>query len=565
MTKSSDECSFIPHFSLDKTPENAERRTLYKSIGITENGLKKPIIGIANSWNELVPGHYNLRQVSEHVKKGIYSAGGTAVEFGTIAACDGISQGEGMYAVLPTREIIAASIELMVQAHNLDGIVMLGSCDKIIPGMLMAAARLNIPAILLPGGPMLGGGLYEGRKADTTSVVEAVGKLKNGEISEEEFYHMENTCAPTYGSCAFYGSANTMCCISEAMGLVLSTGAGIPAVFSERMHLAEYTGEKIVSLVKTGIKARDILTLCAIKNGIIFANATGGSTNTVLHLIALAHELGIPSEVIRKLFEELGHTVPQIALIYPNSDYLMEDFYLAGGVPQVLKELREILDTSCMTVDGITLGEVLVNYQPRRPVNRDIIKTVDAPYSIGKGLAILYGNLAPAGCVTKPSAIDKNMLFFTGRARTFHSEEEASSSILQGDIHAGDIVVIRYEGPKGGPGMREMFNPLKYLHGLGLALSTAVITDGRFSGTNNGCFVGHISPEAAECGPLAAVEDGDIITIDIPGRKITLQVEDYVIQERLAHVKKPEPRFKNGYLAFYSKHATSASEGGILE
>ncbi|MCR4711894.1 MAG: dihydroxy-acid dehydratase [Clostridia bacterium] len=556
---------FQPHHSMVKKLENCNHRALFKGVGYSDSDLVKPIIGIANSWNEIVPGHFNLRQVAEFVKRGIYAAGGTAVEFGTIAACDGIAQGDGMFAILPTREIIAGSIELMVRAHNLDAIVLLGSCDKIVPGMMMAAARLNIPAILLPGGPMKGGAELDGRPSDSTSMSEAVGMVKTGKLAEEEVFQMENACVPTCGSCSFYGTANTMCCVAEAMGLTPSGGAAIPAYYNDRLRMAEYTGQRIVQLVQEGTKARDILTLDAIENGVIFVNATGGSTNATLHLTALAHELGIPAEQVMALFEKHGRTTPQVVRINPASSFNMDDFYLSGGVPQTLKELRDYLNPDCFTVDGMTLGEVLDQTPACRTVDRRVIRTAAEPFSVGNGLAVLYGNLAPHGCVTKPAAIKEEMRTFTGKARVFDSEDDAIRVILGGGINPGDVLVIRYEGPKGGPGMREMCNAMKYLYGLGLGTSTALITDGRFSGTNNGCFVGHISPEAAEGGPIAIVEEGDLVTIDIPNRTITLHVDEETIASRRQHLVSPAPRFTEGYLALYSKYASSADEGAVLK
>lgn len=556
---------FQPNHSMTKCPENCNHRALFKAVGYSDHDLEKPIIGIANSWNEIVPGHFNLRQVAEFVKRGIYAAGGTAVEFGTIACCDGIAQGDGMFAILPTREIIANSVEMMVRAHNLDAIVLLGSCDKIVPGMMMAAARLNIPAILLPGGPMRGGAVMDNRPSDSTSMSEALGMLKAGRMTESEMYEYEESCVPTCGSCSFYGTANTMCCVAEAMGLTLSGGAAIPAYLNDRLRCAEYTGEQIVKLCRDGVTARDILTLDAIENGVIFVNATGGSTNAILHLTALAHELSIPAETVMNLFEKHGRTAPQVVKINPASAYNMEDFYYSGGVPQVLAELKDLLNTGCKTVDEMTVGELIQVHRAPNGIDRNVIKTAAEPFSVGNGLAVLRGNIAPDGCITKPAAIRKDMRTFSGTARVFDSEDDAIRDILGGNIHAGDVLVIRYEGPKGGPGMREMCNAMKYLYGLGLGTSTAIITDGRFSGTNNGCFVGHISPEAAEGGPIAAVRDGDAVTIDIPNRVITLHVSTEEIRERLAHVVKPAPRFTSGYLAMYSKYATSASQGAVLE
>lgn len=557
--------AFVPNRNMVKRPENCNHRALYKGVGFSDDDLERPMIGIANSWNEIVPGHYNLRMLSEFVKRGIYRAGGTAVEFGTIAACDGIAQGDGMFAILPTRDLIAGSVELMVQAHSLDAIVLLGSCDKIVPGMLMAAARLDIPAIILPGGPMMGGDMLDNRRSDSTSMSEAVGLLKRGKITEKELYRMENACVPTCGSCSFYGSANTMNALCEAMGITPSGGASIPAYHNDRLRMAEYTGQQIVELVNRGITARQILTMDAIDNGIIMTNATGGSTNTAIHLAALAHELGIEPEKILDLFERRGRDVPQVVKINPAAAANTDDLFASGGIRQVMKEIAPLLHRDCITVDGLTVGEMTDQIEDSPHIDRNVIRTLQEPFSVGNGLAILKGNLAPDGCITKPAAIAPEMRRFSGKAKVFDSEEAAIRAILGDDIRAGDLLVIRYEGPKGGPGMREMCNAMKYLNGLGLGTSTAIITDGRFSGTNNGCFVGHISPEAAEGGPIAAVMQGDEITVDIPARTITLHVPAGEIEERLRHVEQPAPRFKSGYLAFYGRHAASASKGAVLE
>ncbi len=556
--------AFTPNRNMIKRPENCNHRAMYKGTGYSDEDLERPMIGIANSWNEIVPGHYNLRSVCEFVKRGIYRAGGTAVEFGTIAACDGIAQGDGMFAILPTRDIIAASVELMVKAHSLDAIVLLGSCDKIIPGMLMAAARLNIPAILIPGGPMMGGEMLDGRPSDATSMSEAVGLLKRGKISENELYRMENACVPTCGSCSFYGSANTMGGLCEVMGITPSGGASIPAWHNDRLRLSEYAGELIVDLVNKGIRAGDILTEDAIENAVILTNATGGSTNTIIHLAAMAHESGISVEKVTQMFEKHSSDVPQIVKINPAAAANTDDLFRSGGMRQVIRELAPILNRDCMTVDGVTIGELTSTGEDAPHIDRNVLRTLAEPFSVGNGLTVLKGNLAPDGCITKPAAILPRMRTFTGRARVFDSEEEANKAILGEKIKEGDVLVIRYEGPRGGPGMREMCNAMKYLYGLGLGSSTAIVTDGRFSGTNNGCFVGHISPEAAEGGPIAAVMDGDLITIDIPARKITVDVDDQTIRERLEKVIKPEPRFKEGYLKFYGEHATSAAKGAVL-
>ena len=492
-------------------PDFSFNRAVYKSMGFSDKDLEKPMIGVANTWSELVPGSYNLRAVADSVKRGIYAAGGTPVEFGVIGACDGTAQGnEGMRFILPSRDLIANDVEVMVQAHQLDGIVLLGSCDKIVPGLLMAAARLKLPAILLPGGPMQGGPVFDGRVSDLTSLSEGCGMVKAGLIDEKTLDALEDTCGPGCGSCSFFGTANTMCCLSEALGMTLPGGALIPAVYAERTRMAFATGEKIVDLVRENMTSDKIINEKAIDNAIRVLNATGGSTNGVLHLLAIAKEAGIDSRLVMDKFKKIGMGTPLVAKVNPASKYNMEDFYFSGGIPQVMKELETMLETDALTVTGKTVGENLTQWQWPN-VNRDVIKTVEEPFSKFGGIAVLDGNLSPEGCITKPSAIKEDMHYFKGRARVFDGEEAAEAAILAGEIKRGDVVVIRYEGPKGGPGMREMYKAMKYLYGMGLAGSTALITDGRFSGTNNGCFVGHISPEAAEGGPIGLVEDGMLL------------------------------------------------------
>lgn len=547
-------------------PEFSLNRCAYKAMGYSDEDLKRPIIGIANSWNDICPGHFNLRQIAEFVRKGIYRAGGTAAEFGTIACCDATPQGHiGMHFVLPSRDIIANSVEIMVQAHQLDAIVLLGSCDKIVPGMLMVAARLGIPAILLPGGPMLGGVEFDNRPSDMTSASEAMGMLAKGMIKPEDLDRLEDQCVPSCGSCSFLGTANTMCCLSEAMGMTLPDGALTPAPYADRLRLAEATGSAIVNLVHKGITARDIITRDSLRNAVRVAMAIGGSTNAFLHLSAIAYELGISGDDMMEIYEEFSSSTPHVAKVNPASKYNMEAFHQTGGVPRVMKEIRPLLNTSCMTVDGVTVGERLDKHVERYSVNREIIKTMAEPFSSSKGLAILRGNLAPKTAVTKPAAIDKSMWTFTGKAVVFDCEEDANAAILAGKVVEGDVVVIRYEGPKGGPGMPEMFKSMKLLHGLGLAKKTAVVTDGRFSGTNNGCFVGHVSPEAQEGGPIALVRDGDMVSIDVPGQSLHVDVSDQVLSERRATWKAPSPRVTEGYLYLYSRLAESAAKGAIIK
>ena len=547
-------------------PVFTENRALYKSMGFSDEDLKGPLIGIANAWNELVPGHYNLRQLSEFVKKGIYRAGGMAVEFGVIAACDGQSCGHnGMKYILPTRDLIACDIEAMAEAHRLDGIVMLGSCDKIVPGMLMAAARLGIPAILLVGGPMAGGVAFDGRKSDSTSVSEAVGMLSAGRITKETLSMLEDNAAPSCGSCSYYGTANSMGCAAEAMGMSLTGSSLIPATASERFRAGEMTGIKIVELVKRGVTARDIITRNSLENAAKIMVATGGSTNTFIHLSAIAHEIGTDAETMMEIYDRASETIPSIAMVNPASCYDMEDFYRAGGIPQVMKELGEDIDLSCMTVTGENLGDNLKAWTDPFGVDRRVIHTKEDPFCKSGGLAVMRGNLAPGTGITKPIAMDPAMYHFSGPARVFNCEEDANLAILNGKIKDGDVLVIRYEGPKGGPGMREMYFAMKLLYGRGLAKKTAIITDGRFSGTNNGCFVGHISPEAAEGGPIAAVRDGDIITIDVENKRLDVDLSPEELEARLKDWKRPPQKELKGILAIYAKLAASAAEGGMMK
>ncbi len=411
---------------------------------------------------------------------------------------------------------------------------------------------------------MLGGSIFDGRKSDLTSLSEGCGMLSAGRIREEELYALEDTCAPTCGSCSFYGTANTMCCLAEALGLVLPGGALIPAVFAARTQLAYETGKKIVDLVKNNLCAQQILTEASIRNAVIVLNATGGSTNAVMHLIAVAREIGMDSQKMLSLFDELGRNTPLIVKVNPSSPFDMEDFYRAGGIPQVMFELSELLDLTIPTVTGKPVGDNILKYQHKTP-DRRVIRPLADPFAQTGGIAVMYGNLAPEGAVTKPSAISPELHHFEGRARVFDSEEAAEAAILNGEIIEGDAVVIRYEGPKGGPGMREMYKAMKYLYGRGLAKSTALLTDGRFSGTNNGCFVGHISPEAAEGGPIAYVRDGDLIEIDIKSHTVSLCVSEDTMEKRRAEWKKPKSKYRQGYLALYEKLAASASRGAVLE
>lgn len=545
--------------------ENSMYRALYKSMGYSNDDLSRPMIGIANSWNTLVPGHFNLNQVSDHVKWGIYRAGGTPVEFGVIGACDGVANGhEGMHYILPSREIICNSVEICVQAHRLDAIVLLASCDKIVPGMLMAAARLDIPAIMVHGGPMGGGVEFDGRKTDLTSIDEALGMFRAGKISEEKYSALEDLACPSCGSCAFLGTANTMCCLTEAMGMALPGGALIPATHSDRLRTARASGAAICNLVEKGISARQVINKKSLENAIRVCMGISGSTNAVLHLSAIAYEAEEDIDILGA-FEKFNKTTPHIAKVNPAAKWDMEDFWKAGGIPRVMDRMKPLLHGDVMTCTGGTVSKNLESYTYPFPENNQIIKTLEEPFGQMGGVAVLRGNLAPDTGISKPGAIDPALFQFSGKAKVFDSEEEANAAILQKGIHAGDVVVIRYEGPKGGPGMREMYKAMKYLYGMGLNKSTALITDGRFSGTNNGCFVGHISPEAAEGGPIAIVQDGDEIRIDVEKGTLHLQVPEEEIKERFKGWKPPEPKFKRGYLELYSRLASSAAEGAIIK
>ena len=541
----------------------------FKAMGYSDDELsdKKPRIGIANSWNQLVPGHYNLNQVAEYVKRGIYEAGGTACEFGVMACCDGIAQGHvGMSYILPSREIICDSVELMVQAHQLDAVVLLASCDKIVPGMIMAAARLNIPAILVNGGPMLSGIEFDGRKSDGTAPDEAMGMLSAGKITQDELDTLVDACCPGCGSCSFFGTANTMGCAIEALGMSLSGSAVVPAVYADRLRYAFKTGQKIVELTNKDIRPRDIITKASIRNSIIATMSVCGSTNACLHLPAIAIEAGITDWDVIDEFDKLNKKTPQLARIYPASQWSLEDFYKAGGMQRVMQNLGDLLDTSVMTVDACTLGEALSKAKFIYPENPELIKTRENPFAPTGGIAVLRGNICPDTGITKPGAYDPCMYDFTGKAICFDCEEDAEEAILEGKVKPGHVVVVRYEGPKGGPGMREMYKAMKYLYGQGLNKCTALITDGRFSGTNNGCFVGHISPEAADGGPIALIKDGDTIHLDVMNGVLELtDVSDAELAERRKSWKRPHKDIPNGYLRLYSKVASSAAKGAVID
>ncbi len=543
-------------------------KTCYKANGFTDDDLARPIIGIACSFNESVPGHNNLRALAEQVKFGIYRAGGTPVEFGVIACCDGVSDNHyGSHYCLPSRDVIADSIEVQCRAHRFDGVVLLGSCDKIVPGMLMAAARLDIPSILVPGGAMLSSPPFrEKERSNTTTISEALGLYAQGKATAEELQHLTSTCSLTCGSCQFMGTANTMCTFSEALGMTLSAGGLIPAVYHERARNAFHSGEIVVKMVHQGVSARQIMTWEAIENAIMVLMAVGGSTNAVIHCCAIAHELGFDPDRVMEAFDRLSDLIPHIAKVSPASTSKdCEDLYKAGGIPAVMKSIRRHLHTGVMTVDCRTLEENLDSFRNPFPDDPELIRPLERPFSTLGGLAIMRGNLAPDTGVAKPAAIAEEVRQFTGTAICFDREDACIKAIQAGAIQPGHIVVVRYEGPKGGPGMREMYLTLKMLNGQGLAKSTALITDGRFSGTNSGCFVGHISPEAAEGGPIALVQNGDRITIDVVNKRLELHVTEDELTRRRAEWSYTPPDRLTGYLARYTKLVSSANRGAILE
>lgn len=548
--------------NLLKGDEGALKRALYKSMGFTGAQLKKLIIGIANSYTNATPGHFILKELVEHVKVGIIKAGGTPMEFSTVAPCDGIAEGhEGMRYILPTRDLIASSIECMVRAHRFDGLALLGSCDKIVPGMLMAAARLEMPAIFLNGCPMFPAS-YGNKHYDGNIVTEAIGWKQQGKIDQEEFERIENLAEPCPGSCAMLGTANTMSALSESLGMSLMGSSAIPAVLAGRLAMEEKTGEKIVELVMNGITTREILTRDAFENAITHLLTMGGSTNGILHLQAIYHEAGL-GELPLETFDRFSRSVPQVASFYPASKFDMVDFYEGGGVPAVLKEIEGLLHKGAMTVSGFTIGEALERFPYTD--NRNMIKTLKEPFAATGGVAILKGNIAPLGCVVKPAAVPAHMFKFTGTAHVFTSEEESYRAVLEGKVKPGTCMALMYEGPKGGPGMPEMYKTMKYLEGMGLADSCALITDGRFSGSNRGLFVGHISPEAYEQGTFALIKNGDTIEIDIDRRTIELKVSDEVLEMRRETYEPVEKEVKRGYLRTYRRINASASKGAVVE
>lgn len=541
--------------------EKAPHRSLLKALGLTNEEIQRPMVGIVNTFNEIVPGHKHLREISEAVKKGVTMEGGTPLEFPAIAVCDGIAMNhQGMKYSLVSRELIADSVEIMTLAHGLDGLVLIPNCDKVVPAMLMVAARLDIPTIIVSGGPMLAG-RHRGENIDLSTMFEAVGSVKAGKLSPEELMEMEDDACPGCGSCAGMFTANSMNCMTEALGMALPGNGTVPAVYSQRIRLAKYSGMKVMELIREGVTPSHILTEDAFYNALKVDMALGCSTNTVLHLCAIAHEAGFEMDL--DLINEISMSTPNLCRLSPAGPHHIQELYEAGGIPRVMKELSKDnhLKVNVKTVGNRILYEILNEVSDFK---QGIIASIDKPYSTTGGIAVLRGNLAPDGAVVKRAAVSDQMLVHKGKARVFENEEEAIDSILNGKINPGDVIVIRYEGPKGGPGMREMLSPTSALAGMGLDKHVALITDGRFSGATRGASIGHVSPEAAQGGPIAFVQDGDMIHIDILEGKLEVLVDEKEFEERRKKWVKPELKLK-GYLAKYEKMVTSASTGAICK
>ncbi|MGI6005525.1 MAG: dihydroxy-acid dehydratase [Christensenellales bacterium] len=543
--------------------DRAPHRSLLKALGLTDNQIKKPLIGIVNSFNEIVPGHIHLGQIARAVKDGVLSAGGTPVEFNTIAVCDGIAMGhEGMKYSLASRELIADTVECMARAHCFDALVFIPNCDKVVPGMLMAAARLNLPSIFVSGGPMLSVQDARGESLDLNSVFEAVGAHQAGQMSDEELARREDNACPGCGSCSGMFTANSMNCLCEAIGIALPGNGTIPAVYAARTRLAKAAGERILKLYKDNVRVLDIITETSMQNALTVDMALGCSSNTVLHLAAIAHEAGIEFDLT--MINALSQKTPNLCKLAPAGSHHMQDLQLAGGVQAVMSELakKDYLDTSALTVAGKTVAE---NLSGVKVTDYSVIRSIDNPYSPTGGLAILFGSLAPGGAVVKRSAVAKEMLVHEGPARVFDSEQEATQAIFDGKIVPGDVVVIRYEGPAGGPGMREMLMPTSVIAGMGLDEQVALVTDGRFSGATRGAAIGHISPEAAGGGPIAYLKEGDKIRIDIPGYRLDVMISQEELERRRQTMTIKETTKRRGYLQRYAKHVSSAEKGAIIE
>lgn len=554
------ECKDCNYFceGVDKAPQ----RSLFNALGMTKEEMKKPLVGIVSSYNEIVPGHMNIDKIVDAVKMGVAMAGGTPVVFPAIAVCDGIAMGhKGMKYSLVTRDLIADSTECMALAHHFDALVMVPNCDKNVPGLLMAAARVNVPTIFVSGGPMLAGHV-KGKKTSLSSMFEAVGSYAAKTMTLDDVEEFENKACPTCGSCSGMYTANSMNCLTEVLGMGLRGNGTIPAVYSERIKLAKHAGMQIMELIKKDIRPRDIMTEKAFYNALTVDMALGCSTNSMLHLPAIAHECGIDLNL--DIANNISAKTPNLCHLAPAGHTYMEDLNEAGGVYAVMKELtkKDLLNTDIITCTGKTVGENIANAVNKDP---EIIRTIDNPYSTTGGIAVLKGNIAPDSCVVKRSAVVPEMMVHEGPARVFDCEEDAIEAIRGGKIVAGDVVVIRYEGPKGGPGMREMLNPTSAIAGMGLGSSVALITDGRFSGASRGASIGHVSPEAAVGGPIALIEEGDIIAIDIPANTINVKVSDEVLAERKAKWKPIEPKVTTGYLARYASMVTSANTGAVLK
>ena len=548
--------------AVKKGVQQAPHRSLFNALGLTKEEMDKPLVGIVSSYNEIVPGHMNLDKIVEAVKMGVAMAGGVPRVFPAIAVCDGIAMGHiGMKYSLVTRDLIADSTEAMAMAHQFDALVMVPNCDKNVPGLLMAAARINVPTVFVSGGPMLAGHVG-GQKRSLSSMFEAVGAHAAGKISDEGLDEFECKVCPTCGSCSGMYTANSMNCLTEVLGMGLRGNGTIPAVYSERIRLAKQAGMKVMELLEKNIRPRDIMTEDAIINALTVDMALGCSTNSMLHLPAIAHEIGMYFKI--PFANEISAKTPNLCHLAPAGPTYMEDLNEAGGVYAVMNELNKkgLIKTECMTVTGKTVGE---NIKDAVNLNPEVIRPIDNPYSETGGLAVLQGNLAPDGSVVKRSAVVEEMLVHEGPARVFECEEDASEAILSGSIKAGDVVVIRYEGPKGGPGMREMLNPTSQIAGMGLGSSVALITDGRFSGASRGASIGHVSPEAAVGGPIALIEEGDIIQIDIPNHILNVKVSDEEMARRKANWQPREPKVKTGYLARYAALVTSGDRGAVLE
>ena len=550
--------------SVKKGIERAPHRALLRAVGVQSGDFQKPFIGVVNSFNEIVPGHTHLNSIAAAVKAGITAAGGVPFEFNTIGVCDGIAMNHpGMKFSLPSRELIADSVEIMAEAHQFDGLVFIPNCDKVVPGMLMAAVRLNVPAIFISGGPMLAGKLQKDgvcRPVDLISVFTAVGSMAQGEISGAELEEIEIAACPGCGSCSGMFTANTMNCLTEALGMSLPGNGTIPAVDSRRLHLANQAGRQVIALVEQGLRPRDIITRESITNAFAVDMALGGSTNSVLHFKAVAHEAGIRFPLA--LINGISDRVPHICKISPASDVHIEDLDLAGGIPAVMHEISRQLIGKAITV---TLKPLSSTYRAARVRNHEVIRPLSRPFSSTGGLAILFGNLAPGGAVVKSGAVAPKMMVHRGPARVFENEEDATRGIMAGKIKKGDVVVIRYEGPRGGPGMREMLTPTSLLSGMGLDSSVALVTDGRFSGGTRGAAIGHVVPEAADRGPIAAVRNGDIISIDIHSRKLDVQVSEAEMKRRLKEVAPFKTKIKSGYLKRYVGQVGPASEGAVFK